>query len=151
MITLSDIWGILRRCCNSDQLPKGCECFDITTSTGFTNSLFYKPECPKKLGINMYYYDRDHNTTSLKIKEDLNIILVDWQKGAKAPNYYQAVANTRTVGAMISRLLEDLKAHAGAEFETFHLVGHSLGSHIMGYAGKEVYRANQREGWENNR
>ncbi|GFO19618.1 pancreatic lipase-related protein [Plakobranchus ocellatus] len=72
--------------------------------------------------------------------EDLNVILVDWQKGAKAPNYYQAVANTRTVGAMIGRLLEDLKAHAGAEFETFHLVGHSLGSHIMGYAGKEAYR-----------
>ncbi|GFO19619.1 pancreatic lipase-related protein [Plakobranchus ocellatus] len=178
-----DIWGILRRCCNSDLLPKGCQCFDISDTTDFTNSMFHKPECPETLDINMYYYDRNHPGTSLTIKagsqnilstpfngqrktvvvahgftdfgpapwmlamkdellatEDLNVILVDWQNGAKAPNYYQAVANTRTVGAMIGRLLEDLNAHAGAEFETFHLVGHSLGSHIMGYAGKEVYR-----------
>ncbi|GFS12139.1 pancreatic lipase-related protein [Elysia marginata] len=70
----------------------------------------------------------------------MNVILVDWQNGATAPNYYQAVANTRTVGAMIGRLLEDFNAYAGMSFQNVHLAGHSLGSHIMGYAGKEVFR-----------
>ncbi|RUS89233.1 hypothetical protein EGW08_002976 [Elysia chlorotica] len=178
-----NIWGILRVCCNSAVLPKGCQCFDISDMTDFTNSMYHKPECPEALNIQFYFYDRANTATSVKIRagqaniantpfngarktmfiahgftdygpapwmlamkdellavEDMNVILVDWQNGAAAPNYYQAVANTRTVGAMIGRLLEDFNAHFGMAFENVHLAGHSLGSHIMGYAGKEVFR-----------
>ncbi|GFR59843.1 pancreatic triacylglycerol lipase [Elysia marginata] len=62
-----DIWGILRRCCDSDQLPKGCQCFDISDMTDFTNSMYHKPECPETLNIQFYFYDRAHTTTSVKI------------------------------------------------------------------------------------
>ncbi|KAH3849336.1 hypothetical protein DPMN_091735 [Dreissena polymorpha] len=39
-------------------------------------------------------------------QEDLNVIIVDWEKGAGALEYNQAVANCRVVGAMTARLLQ---------------------------------------------
>ncbi|GFN98312.1 pancreatic lipase-related protein [Plakobranchus ocellatus] len=157
-------WYFFRRCCVSDLLPNGCECFDISPSSDFTNSLFHLPKCPQSLGVIFYFYDRDHTTTSLTIAadsqsiestpfssqrntaiiahgfadsgtaqwilemkdellnaEDLNVILVDWKKAAKGPNYFQAVANTRTVGAMLGRLLQALNSYSGAGFEVSRL------------------------------
>ncbi|RUS76395.1 hypothetical protein EGW08_015846 [Elysia chlorotica] len=39
---------------------------------------------------------------------DLNVIVVGWEDAARAPNYPQAVANTRSVGAMIAKLIFNL-------------------------------------------
>jgi len=178
-----DIFGILRRCCRSDQLPKGCECFDISNSSPFTNSYFHKPECPDDIGVVFMLYNPKTTSSGTIIKagassvsnspfdpslptrvvahgftdfggapwmllmkdefldlEPCNVILVDWQRAARGPNYPQAVANTRVVGAMIARLVHDLVVTRGANFKDFHMIGHSLGSHVMGYAGKEIQR-----------
>ncbi|GFR66356.1 pancreatic lipase-related protein [Elysia marginata] len=75
----------------------------------------------------------------LLVADDVNVIVVDWQQAAKG-NYLQAVANTRTVGAMLARLILDLQSVTQASFPSFHLVGHSLGAHVSGTAGKEIER-----------
>jgi len=172
------IFGIYRRCCSSVELPNGCECFDISGSSPFTNSVFHKPMCPADLAIVFRLYNPRTAGTAIKVplgqnsgydpslptrvvahgftdsgfapwmldmKDELlkdspsNVILVDWQQAAKGPNYYQAVANTRTVGAMIARLCQYLHG-LGADYKNFHMIGHSLGAQIMGYAGKEIQR-----------
>ncbi|KAK7116539.1 pancreatic lipase-related protein 2-like [Littorina saxatilis] len=62
-----------------------------------------------------------------------NVIAVDWKEGAKPPNYIRAAANTRVVGAHIATLIKTL----GVDPANVHLIGHSLGAHVAGYAGEK--------------
>ncbi|XP_052774952.1 pancreatic triacylglycerol lipase-like [Mya arenaria] len=68
---------------------------------------------------------------------DYNVILLDWGGGSGIP-YTQATANTRVVGAVLAKLIEALQTVASARAEDFHLIGHSLGAHICGYAGERT-------------
>lgn len=79
-----------------------------------------------------------HVFFSLSITQNVNVIVVDWQTGAKGPNYFQAAANTRVVGADIATLILTAQS-LGAAASSFHIIGHSLGSHIAGYAGEKVH------------
>ena len=63
------------------------------------------------------------------------MIVVDWANGAKGPNYIQAAANTRVVGAQIASLILTAES-LGYSASRFHIIGHSLGAHIGGYAGQ---------------
>ncbi|XP_071443303.1 lipase member I-like [Hetaerina americana] len=65
---------------------------------------------------------------------DVNVITVDWFRAATLP-YTRAAANTAIVGQQISRLINSLIESYGGIPENFHLIGHSLGSHVAGYAG----------------
>jgi pimeloyl-ACP methyl ester carboxylesterase len=67
--------------------------------------------------------------------ENANVIIVDWSKGNGFP-YTQATANTQIVGAEIARLIKTLVNDKGESYAKFHLIGHSLGAHISGYAGR---------------
>ena len=69
--------------------------------------------------------------------ENCNVIIVDWSGGNKFP-YSQAAANTQIVGAEIARLINSLVSRRGVNPENVHIVGHSLGSHIAGYAGERI-------------
>ncbi|GFS17764.1 pancreatic lipase-related protein, partial [Elysia marginata] len=75
--------------------------------------------------------------TELRYKEDANYITVDWGTGAINVNYYQSVANTRVVGAVVALVLQTLQS-LGGDPATFHLIGYSLGAHIAGYAGSRL-------------
>ncbi|KAH3782803.1 pancreatic triacylglycerol lipase-like [Dreissena polymorpha] len=68
---------------------------------------------------------------------DYNVVLVDWGGGSGIP-YTQATANTRVVGAVLAKLLNTMQTHADARPEDMHLIGHSLGAHICGYAGERT-------------
>ncbi|KAK6188486.1 hypothetical protein SNE40_004651 [Patella caerulea] len=70
--------------------------------------------------------------------EDVNVIGVDWEKGAAHVNYFKAVANTRVVGAVTAQLIKDLKSVGGISYSKVHVIGHSLGSHIAGYIGEII-------------
>ncbi|KAL3868055.1 hypothetical protein ACJMK2_040893, partial [Sinanodonta woodiana] len=70
---------------------------------------------------------------------DFNVILVDWEKGANV-TYNQATANCRVVGAEIANLITVLEVLLGANAEHFHIIGHSLGAHISGYAGERLHK-----------
>ncbi|XP_059098768.1 pancreatic lipase-related protein 2-like isoform X1 [Tigriopus californicus] len=73
---------------------------------------------------------------------DFNVIAVDWG-GGSAVMYSQAAANTRLVGLEVAFVIEYLIANHGAHVEDFHLIGHSLGSHISGYAGERLKHRGQ--------
>lgn len=61
-----------------------------------------------------------------------------WGKGATAPNYNQAVSNTRMVGTQL-RLIIDMMVRAGGKVGDMHLIGHSLGAHTAGYTGRLLH------------
>ena len=52
--------------------------------------------------------------------------------------YTAAVENARPTGAHIAELIEFLVAQTGAKLEDFHIIGHSLGGHVAGFAGKSI-------------
>ena len=47
------------------------------------------------------------------------------------------MANTRVVGMQV-KLLIDLMVKKGMELDRIHLIGHSLGAHVSGYAGRDL-------------
>ena len=71
-------------------------------------------------------------------KEDMNVITVDWSRGARTPNYPQAVGNTRLVGVQVAELIRFLMNNTDNSAGSNYIVGFSLGAHIAGYAGKHL-------------
>ncbi|XP_041484490.1 pancreatic lipase-related protein 2-like isoform X1 [Lytechinus variegatus] len=79
---------------------------------------------------------------SLLQREPMNVILVDWSGGSSSLLYYRCRDNTRVVGREISALIKRFVNEAGANLDNIHVVGHSLGAHIAGYAGEDLAKAN---------
>ena len=50
----------------------------------------------------------------------------------------KAFSNAPVVGGLLEQLLRALRDSAGASFSDFHLIGQSLGAHVVGYAGKRA-------------
>uniref|UniRef100_A0A8C5XZH7 Triacylglycerol lipase n=1 Tax=Microcebus murinus TaxID=30608 RepID=A0A8C5XZH7_MICMU len=69
--------------------------------------------------------------------EKVNCVCVDWRRGART-TYYQAVQNTRVVGAEIAYLTQILSTELGYSPEDVHLIGHSLGAHAAAEAGRRL-------------
>ncbi|BFZ16540.1 hypothetical protein BsWGS_19579 [Bradybaena similaris] len=68
---------------------------------------------------------------------DYNVVIVDWS-GGNLPPYGQASSNCRVVGAQIAAVINQLIKSTEASPSSFHVIGHSLGSHVSGYAGEKV-------------
>ncbi|XP_035207087.1 inactive pancreatic lipase-related protein 1-like isoform X2 [Stegodyphus dumicola] len=66
-----------------------------------------------------------------------NVIFIDWTWG-NGPKYDESAANTKIVGKQLAILLQNIMNQSGAGPEKFHLIGHSFGAHIAGFAGKIV-------------
>lgn len=70
-------------------------------------------------------------------REDCNVIVVNWNPGARVM-YPQAAGNTRLVGvqtAVLIRFLISSSSGFPSFADRFYIVGYSLGSHVAGYAG----------------
>ncbi|XP_036592016.1 pancreatic triacylglycerol lipase-like [Trichosurus vulpecula] len=67
--------------------------------------------------------------------EEVNCICVDWKKGSRTL-YVQATQNVQVVGAEIAYFVDYLKNELDYSPSNVHVIGHSLGSHIAGEAGK---------------
>lgn len=89
--------------------------------------------------IDNTYYGKwmENLKTNLLLHGDFNVIIVDWSKGNGLP-YTQATANTRVVGAEIALLIQTLGKLLGISPMDCHIIGHSLGSHVAGYAGERL-------------
>ena len=70
--------------------------------------------------------------------ENSNIIVVDWSGGAKQP-YEIAVANTQIAGIDIANLINSYISKGLLSNNNIHIIGHSLGSHVAGFAGSRTY------------
>ncbi|CAH1268208.1 PNLIP [Branchiostoma lanceolatum] len=68
--------------------------------------------------------------------EDLNVFAVDWRDDARPGvttlQYPVAVSNCRTVGQAVGEFVTKL----GQAPDMTHIIGHSLGAHAAGFAGK---------------
>ncbi|XP_037570554.2 pancreatic lipase-related protein 2-like [Dermacentor silvarum] len=68
-----------------------------------------------------------------------NVLLVDWRRGAAAPVYSVAAANTPAVGAELSVVLQQLMQgnnDSGLVPHDVHIIGFSLGAHVAGFCGR---------------
>lgn len=63
-------------------------------------------------------------------------ILVNWHKGAAAPDYIAASVNTEVVGRQVAFFVNELIKHHGVSAKNVYLVGFSLGAQVAGFAGK---------------
>ncbi|KAF8786061.1 Inactive pancreatic lipase-related protein 1 like protein [Argiope bruennichi] len=93
--------------------------------------------------VHGFMSDLDYDDDRFEIKDALlrvgnyNVFIVDWTEHNGLP-YAQAVANTRVVGALVARMIHFLTNETGITPQSVHLIGHSLGAHTSGYAGKRV-------------
>ncbi|KAJ8026248.1 Pancreatic lipase-related protein 2 [Holothuria leucospilota] len=83
---------------------------------------------------------------------NFNVILVSWKDGADLFDlngllghllnlpigYLQARQNARLVGRQVGELSRKLQQLTGASLSSMHLIGHSLGAHVAGFAGEHV-------------
>lgn len=66
-------------------------------------------------------------------KSDFNVITIDWSEIAKNPAYPWSAFSTRYVGKKTAKLLDSIARTYNVDGKIMHLMGHSLGSHVMGY------------------
>lgn len=69
---------------------------------------------------------------------DCNVIAVDWSVPAMSL-YNLSAAYSRGVAEYVAQLIIELCERYGASYANMHLVGHSLGAHASGFAGKYVF------------
>lgn len=67
---------------------------------------------------------------------DINIIVVDWGTAANV-NYILASYNVAMVGRLLTDFINFL-IKEGVSADDLHLIGHSLGAHVVGIAGAYV-------------
>jgi len=76
---------------------------------------------------------------------DANIILVDWEDGAKPAlslnTYNEAATNTREVGDQLAQYLKERNIDPNKT----ELIGHSLGAHVSGFAGTKYKEITNKE------
>ncbi|KTG44187.1 hypothetical protein cypCar_00004081 [Cyprinus carpio] len=87
----------------------------------------YRPTGAPPIWIN-------HIVHLLAAQKDMNILVVDWNRGAANLNYFTAVANTRGTAVNITGFIESMEKE-GASLDSIHLIGVSLGAHVAGFIG----------------
>ncbi|KAL4001449.1 actinin alpha 2/3 [Sarotherodon galilaeus] len=90
----------------------------------------YRPTGAPPIWIN-------HIVHLLAEQEDMNIIVVDWNKGAANLNYFTAVTYTREAALNLTGFIMMMEAE-GASLSSVHLIGVSLGAHLAGFVGANL-------------
>ncbi|CAG9861216.1 unnamed protein product [Phyllotreta striolata] len=68
---------------------------------------------------------------------DVNVFVVDWSP-VSARNYISAKRSVEKLGEFVANFAKKLRSNSGLKFTRLTLVGHSLGAHIAGCAGKAL-------------
>lgn len=76
-------------------------------------------------------------TSAFLAVSDCNVIVVDWSSLANS-NYNTAVAGVPNVGQHLGNFLVWLINTAGGNWNNVHLVGFSLGAHVVASAGRQA-------------
>ncbi|MFB2933881.1 hypothetical protein ACE1B6_01245 [Aerosakkonemataceae cyanobacterium BLCC-F154] len=77
----------------------------------------------------------DHAQTLRQRESNANIILVDWEDGARSRWYFPSANNTQNVGNQLAAYLRDISVNP----EYTSVIGYSLGAHVTGFTGS-AYR-----------
>lgn len=76
----------------------------------------------------------------LENDQSATVVIVDWHHGSRQA-YSQAVANIRLVGSILAHVVNTLYEELNLKnLDKVHLIGHSLGAHLSGYAGDILQR-----------
>ncbi|XP_064412826.1 lipase member H [Latimeria chalumnae] len=67
-------------------------------------------------------------------KEDMNVIIVDWNEGAATLLYPLAASNTKKVAVKLKDFLDKNVGHGS--LDSVYMIGVSLGAHIAGFVGQ---------------
>lgn len=73
----------------------------------------------------------------LLARDDMNVIVVDWNKGAANLNYFTAVTYTRDAALNLTDFIITMQDE-GASLSNIHLIGVSLGAHLAGFVGANL-------------
>ncbi|XP_024862113.1 lipase member H-like isoform X2 [Kryptolebias marmoratus] len=76
-------------------------------------------------------------TKKILDREDLNVIMVDWNYGATNLDYFKVVKYTYRVADNITAFIKMMQNH-GASLSSIHMIGVSLGAHISGFVGAKL-------------
>ncbi|XP_014277740.1 pancreatic triacylglycerol lipase isoform X2 [Halyomorpha halys] len=83
-----------------------------------------------------------HNTIKVYLaSQDLNMIAVDWSTLAGYKLYPVTTYSVAPVGRGVAKLVERLLEARVVSLDRLHLIGHSLGSHVMGIAAQTIQKA----------
>ncbi|XP_074595100.1 pancreatic lipase-related protein 2-like [Brevipalpus obovatus] len=104
----------------------------------------FDPEWPIKIIIHGWVneFKTDEWTgrlvhTLVQKNTNVNAIAVNWRGGSMRANYLQAAADVRLVGRIVANFLREIEIEYGISPHQVHIIGHSLGAHVSGFAGKE--------------
>ncbi|CAD6204350.1 GSCOCG00009934001-RA-CDS, partial [Cotesia congregata] len=102
------------------------------------------PQLPTKIIVHGFGSDCDNvwvyeMRSALMSVHDCNIVCVDWSPGSAIPNYVRAAANTRLVGRQLAQFVRGLNV----SLDMVHMIGFSLGAHVAGFAGSELFNVSR--------
>lgn len=66
---------------------------------------------------------------------DFNMLTVNWEELAENIFYLTVASQTKQVGQIVAEFIDEL-VDRGVNINKIHLIGHSLGAHVCGYAGR---------------
>ena len=70
--------------------------------------------------------------------QNVNVITLDWSSTAKSILYFWVANETMTVGGQVAGFIEELNRLYNVTSDKIHLIGHSLGAHVMGIAASKI-------------
>uniref|UniRef100_UPI00398EB6C8 lipase member H n=1 Tax=Pristiophorus japonicus TaxID=55135 RepID=UPI00398EB6C8 len=76
---------------------------------------------------------------TLQLVDDMNLIIVDWNRGATTINYPVAVANCKKVADILEPVIDNIRKKSKGSLELIHMIGVSLGAHISGFVGSRFH------------
>ncbi|CAH1188049.1 unnamed protein product, partial [Phyllotreta striolata] len=71
-------------------------------------------------------------------KSDVNVFVLDWSPLSKIVLYDIPRIATKSVGQHLAKFINNLIEQAGLFPKKLHMTGHSLGAHVMGFAGRSL-------------
>ncbi|XP_013107020.1 phospholipase A1 VesT1.02 [Stomoxys calcitrans] len=124
--------------------PSSPQLINVNDANALSKSYFNKNN-PTRFVIHGWQnnYQSDVNIdvrSALLATGSYNVFCVDWSSAAETLNYASARYDVPTVGQMVANFIDFLNSSGGMSFTTLNLIGHSLGAHVSGYAGKLVKR-----------
>lgn len=125
---------------SNDITPQDIYPYDHGQSLDLSN---FDPNNPTRILVHGWQNDGDSDFNTVVRNAyfqngSFNVIVVDWGKGAKDPNYFAARNRVENVGTVTALLIEYLENRGLVDPASIVVVGHSLGAHVSGYAGKAL-------------
>ncbi|EDW05462.1 phospholipase A1 VesT1.02 [Drosophila mojavensis] len=115
---------------------------EITTKSSSIASSHFNKDHPTRIVIHGWTqsYEASMNKEITKAwlsRGDYNVIIVDWSR-ARFNGYLSSTLAVPGAGAKVGNMIKFLNQSHGLALDSLYVIGHSLGAHIAGYAGKTV-------------